>query len=61
MESYKENYSNLPQDTTEIIIENGCHAYFGSYGEQAGDGTAQITPQQQWEATVEHIVQWIND
>jgi len=61
MESYKENYPNLPQGTTEIIIENGCHAYFGSYGEQAGDGTAQITPQQQWEATVEHIVQWINN
>ena len=61
MESYKENYVNLPKDTTEFVIENGCHAYFGSYGEQAGDGTAQITPQQQWDTTVQLIVDWMDN
>ncbi|MBE6887444.1 MAG: alpha/beta hydrolase [Ruminococcaceae bacterium] len=59
MENYKENYSNLPGNTEEFIIEDGCHAYFGSYGKQAGDGEAKITPQQQWEFTAETISEWI--
>lgn len=59
MESYKENYSNLPDDTTEIIIEDGCHAYFGSYGEQDGDGVPKITPQQQWDFAANAIAEWI--
>ena len=61
MESYNDNYSNLPHSTTEFIIQDGCHAYFGSYGEQKGDGISQITPQQQIDTTVQQIVQWMEN
>ena len=55
-EKYDENKSNLPDDFTEIIIEGGCHAYFGMYGAQDGDGTPVITDEEQIYFTVEHIV-----
>ena len=43
-------------DYTEIIIDGGNHACFGSYGEQAGDGEASISQEEQWELTVEEIL-----
>lgn len=46
-------------DYTEIVIEGGNHAGFGSYGEQAGDGVATIPQEEQWERTVEEILGWI--
>ena len=42
-ESYEKYRPNLPGQTKEVIIEGGCHAYFGSYGYQKGDGTPDIT------------------
>ena len=42
VENYEKNKLNLPKDFTEFIIEGGCHAYFGMYGEQKGDGTPTI-------------------
>jgi predicted esterase len=33
----------LPTEADVIVIEGGNHAYFGSYGEQSGDGTATVT------------------
>ena len=59
MEKYRENYSNLPQNTTEVILFGGNHAQFGSYGVQKGDGTAEITAEQQIEHTVTAIVDFI--
>jgi predicted esterase len=56
MEKYKEYYSNLPEDTLEVIIEGGNHAYYGFYGEQEGDGTATITREAQIEAVVREFV-----
>lgn len=47
MEKYKEYRENLPNDTRELVIEGGCHAYFGSYGAQEGDGTPKITMEEQ--------------
>ena len=41
-EKYEENKSNLPDDFSEVVIEGGCHAYFGMYGAQDGDGTPTI-------------------
>ena len=38
-EKYEADRTNLPQDTTETVIDGGCHAGFGSYGAQKGDGT----------------------
>jgi hypothetical protein len=37
----------LPPDTTFVEIEGGNHAGFGSYGAQAGDGVATISPDEQ--------------
>jgi len=54
-EAYKENYRNLPDSTVEIVIDGGCHAYFGMYGPQEGDGTASISPQSQIEQTARAI------
>lgn len=54
-ESYKKNWANLPADTTEVILEGGCHAQFGSYGSQDGDGTPAISGEEQIKQTVEAI------
>ena len=55
-EKYDENKSNLPAVFTETVIEGGCHAYFGMYGAQEGDGTPTITNEEQIRITVENIV-----
>ncbi len=55
-EKYDENKSNLPNDFIEIVIDGGCHAYFGMYGVQDGDGTPTITNAEQIRSTVESIV-----
>ena len=43
MEKYAEYRRNLPAAFEEHIIEGGCHAGFGSYGPQDGDGVPTIT------------------
>ncbi len=55
-EKYNDNKPNLPSDFTEFIIDGGCHAYFGMYGAQDGDGTPTITNEEQIRITVENIV-----
>ena len=55
-EKYEDNKSNLPSNFTEFVIDGGCHAYFGMYGAQAGDGTPKITNEEQIRLTVENIV-----
>jgi len=42
----------LPASFEEYIIEGGCHAGFGSYGPQDGDGAATITGDAQIEETI---------
>lgn len=46
-EKYAANKSNLPEDYVEYVIEGGCHAYFGVYGAQKGDGTPAISVEEQ--------------
>lgn len=46
---------NLPAGYTEQEIEGGCHAYFGMYGEQSGDGTATMTPAEQITLTADIV------
>ena len=48
---------NLPDDTVEEVIEGGCHAYFGSYGRQDGDGIPTITNARQIEEAADIIAQ----
>ena len=55
-EAYEKDWANLPADTTEIILEGGCHAQFGSYGSQEGDGTPTISGEEQIRQTTEAIV-----
>ena len=58
-EKYNDNISNLPKDFKEIVIEGGCHAYFGMYGAQDGDGTPSISNAEQILQTAEYIAQTI--
>jgi len=45
-----------PANSSVFVIEGGNHAQFGSYGPQAGDGAAQIPPEQQWDEAAEEIL-----
>jgi dienelactone hydrolase len=54
-ENYEENKKNLPDDFKEVIIDGGCHAYFGMYGAQEGDGVPAISNEEQIARTVEAI------
>ena len=58
-EKYDEYISNLPADFTEIVIEGGCHAGFGMYGPQDGDGTPAITAAEQIKLTAAAVFDWL--
>lgn len=58
-EKYSKNLSNLPLNFKEIIIDGGCHAYFGVYGEQEGDGIAKISVEKQVEISANAIIDFI--
>ena len=58
-EKYDENKSNLPDDFAEVVIDGGCHAYFGMYGAQDGDGIPTISNEDQIRITAENIVELI--
>ena len=52
-EKYAEYRRNFPTVFEEHIIEGGCHAGFGSYGPQDGDGVPTITSEAQMAKTVQ--------
>ena len=54
-EKYEANKINLPTDFEEMIIDGGCHAYFGMYGAQDGDGMPSIANEEQIYLTAEKI------
>jgi len=47
-------------DLTEEMIEDGNHAYFGFYGEQRGDGQANMTNLEQQEIVLQLIIDYLN-
>lgn len=57
IDKYKKYKENLPKNFIEEVINGGCHAYFGTYGEQDGDGTATITGQEQITITTGILVE----
>ena len=59
-EKYEENKVNLPKNFEEVVIDGGCHAYFGMYGSQDGDGTPSISNEEQIMITAETIAEFIN-
>ena len=60
-EKYEKNQANLPTDFTEVIIDGGCHANFGMYGAQDGDGTPGITKEEQIALTADAIVKMMTN
>lgn len=58
-ESYEKNRANLPADTTEVILDGGCHSQFGNYGPQDGDGIPTISGEEQIRQTTEAITAFI--
>lgn len=51
--------ATLPDDTTEIVIDGGCHAQFGCYGAQDDDGTPTISAAGQISQTASAIAAFI--
>ena len=58
-ESYEKNRANLPADTTEVILDGGCHSQFGNYGPQNGDGIPAISGEEQVRQTIEAIAAFV--
>ena len=58
MDNY-EKYKNNLGDFLEVVIEGGCHGYFGMYGMQEDDGTPTITAAQQIVLTANYINDFI--
>lgn len=54
-QSYQNYKSNLPSDFTEIVLPGGNHSGFGCYGQQQGDGKADITSEQQQTDTAQDV------
>lgn len=61
MEKYREYRKNLPDGTVELVIEGGCHAGFGSYGPQKGDGSPAIAGEEQAMRTASEIANFTLD
>ena len=55
--NYEKNLANAP-NLQEFVIEGGNHAQFGSYGEQRGDGKAEVIPETQQDRTAEAILKF---
>ena len=60
-DKYADCKGNLPVDYNESEIIGGNHAYFGMYGEQDGDGTAQIANGEQIRITASLISDFVKE
>jgi len=60
-EKYEANRGNLSKDFQEMVIDGGCHAYFGMYGAQEGDGRPEISNEEQIAVTVDAIAEMMID
>ncbi len=58
-EKYEECKANLPAILKEYVISGGNHAFFGMYGNQAGDGNASVSNEEQIRETAIHILSLI--
>ena len=58
-EKYESSKENLPDEFSEVILEGGCHAYFGMYGAQDGDGTPEISNEEQIMLTADTIAEMV--
>ncbi len=53
--AYEKSKSKLPSSYDEYIIEGGCHTYFGACSLRKGDGTPNITFEEQIDAAAIYI------
>ncbi|MGM0420343.1 MAG: alpha/beta fold hydrolase [Bacillota bacterium] len=60
-ELLQERESLLAEERQLLEIEGGNHAGFGQYGDQSGDGKAEITSSAQIKKTTEAIVRFLED
>ena len=58
-DAYEKNQSNLPKDSIETVLEGGCHAGFGMYGPQKGDGSPTLSSAEQITQTADLISEFI--
>ncbi len=58
-DKYNDSLVNMPKSFSEFVIQGGCHAYFGMYGQQDGDGTPTISNEFQIEITATKIEEFI--
>ncbi len=58
-DKYAKYKENLPADLLEAVIPGGNHAGFGAYGEQAGDGIAAISAEEQRNITANSIFEFV--
>lgn len=54
-DAYERNRANLPADSPEVVLDGGCHAQFGIYGPQDGDGIPTTSGKEQIRQTAEAI------
>lgn len=60
-EKYEDNKCNLPENFIELVIDGGCHSYFGMYGMQDGDGIPEITNEEQIYITARQIYEMLQE
>ena len=60
LESYQEAKSMVKNNFTEVLIPGGNHAQFGYYGNQSGDGEANITAETQQNKSVDAIMKFVD-
>lgn len=61
LEKYNESKPLIKDNCTEIIINGGNHAQFAYYGNQSGDGIANISAENQQKQTVDGIMKFIKN
>jgi hypothetical protein len=60
-EKYDDAKPLIRGNFTEIVIKGANHAQFAYYGNQSGDGKANITPESQQNQTVDAIIKFIEN
>ena len=56
---YNDSKSKWPKNNKEYVISGGCHAGFGMYGEQKGDGSPTISTEDQTDIASSVIVDFL--
>jgi len=59
-DKYEQYRSNYPESFREFMIEGGCHAFFGDYGMQRGDGEPSVSREMQIGLTASAIASLIH-